>query len=268
VLLFARSVGARCAAVLLSITACGKVVPSATDAAVTDAGMPDAWESSCVLPVPLITPVESANPGYGNSCLHGSWNLQALNGTTTPPSVEQPGHTALVHPTPIALGFNMIDRTSTFAVHVSGNGQENMNGVFSYAQLAAPLNTISATEVGTVDASAYTGVQFYAIINAPTTGARLRVANLYTDPAGGMCTTTDGPAGCYDHAGAPLAPSTTWTTYQVPFATLTQVGFGNPSPTGAAFPSNAIINIRWDINVPTTGPTPAWELWIDGVTFY
>src|SRR6266496_1383566 len=74
VLLFAPSV-TRCAAALLWFAACGNVVAPASDAA-----MPDAWESSCVLPVPLITKVESADPGYGNSCLHGSWNLQARNG--------------------------------------------------------------------------------------------------------------------------------------------------------------------------------------------
>jgi hypothetical protein len=260
---FAPSVAARCVAVLaLLLAACGKVVAS------SDAGMPDAWESSCVVPAPMITPVESAEPGYGNSCLHGSWNLQALNGTTMPPSVEKPGHTALVRPTPIARGFNDLDGMSEFAIHVSGSGQENMGAVFSYAQLAAPLNTISATEVGTVDASAYTGVQFYAIINTAPTGAQLRVANVYTDPAGGMCTKADGPAGCYDHPGAPLMPSTTWKMYQVPFASLSQIGFGNQSPTGAAFPRAAITVVRWDVNIPTTGPTEPWELWIDGVTFY
>jgi hypothetical protein len=250
--------------VVVLLAGCGSVQAQGD----RDAGTPDAWQDSCVLPVPLITTVESDGPGYGNSCLHGSWNLQALNGATTPPSVGETGHTGVVRPTPIALGFNSLDPASTFAVHVSGSGQEDMGTVFSYAQLWAPLNTLSGTQVGTVDAHAYTGVQFYAIVNTDANGARLRVADLYTDPAGGMCTTADGPTRCYDHPAAPLAPSTTWTKYQVPFASLTQAGFGNVSPVGAAFPSNAITVVRWDINIPTSGPAAAWELWVDDVTFY
>jgi hypothetical protein len=248
---------------ITGMTGCGKVLDPTTG----DAAMPDAWQQSCVPPVPLVTTVESASPGYGNSCLHGSWNLQVLNGTAMPPAPEQTGFTAKVRPTAIARGFNTLDPTSTFAIHVTGSGQENVGGVFSYAQLFAPLNAPAVGQVGTVDASAYTGVEFHAIVNVAATGARLRVANLYTDPSGGMCT-TDGASGCFDHPGAGLAPSTTWTKYQVPFASLTQVGFGNPSPTGAAFPASAIVFVRWDINVPTTGPTPPWELWVDSVTFY
>lgn len=252
------------AALASFVAGCGKVL----DATTGDAAMPDAWEQSCVLPGPLVTTVESAGPGYGNSCLHGSWNLQALNGTAMPPAPEQAGHTATVRPTALAPGFNTLDPTSAFAIHVTGSGQENLGGVFSYAQLFAPLNAPAVGQVGTVDASAYTGVQFHAIVNVASTGARLRVGNLYTDPSGGMCSTTGGASGCYDHPGAALAPSTTWTKYEVPFASLTQVGFGNPSPIGAAFPASAIVFVRWDINIPITGPTQPWELWIDNVTLY
>jgi hypothetical protein len=94
------------------------------------------------------------------------------------------------------------------------------------------------------------------------------VGTLYTDPSGGMCSGDGGASGCYDHPGMAIAPSTTWMKYQVPFAGLTQSGFGNPSPTGAAFPSNAIVFVRWDVNIAATGPTDPWELWIDDVTFY
>jgi hypothetical protein len=267
----ARFVASRTVGVIFValLAACGSVdaLPS-PDAPMPDAVMPDAWQQSCKLSVPLITTIDAATPGYGNSCLHGTWNLQAFNGTTMPPTAGQDGGTVIVRPAAIALGFNTLDPTSTFAIHVSGSGQENNGTMFSYAQLSAPLNTIDGGQVGTVDASAYTGVQFYAIINTAPTGARLRVADLYTDPSGGMCSTAGGPSGCYDHPAAQLTPSTTWTKYQVPFATLTQAGFGNPSPIGTAFPSNAILVVRWDINVPATGPTAPWEFWIDDVTFY
>jgi hypothetical protein len=56
--------------------------------------------------------------------------------------------------------------------------------------------------------------------------------------------------------------------YQVPFASLEQIGFGNPSPTGVNFPKQAIVRLKWDIGIPPTGATEAWDLWVDDVTFY
>lgn len=228
---------------------------------------PDSWDKNCVLPEPLITTIDAARADYSNSCLHGNWSLQSLNGTTMPVTVGQAGNTAIVRPTAIDPGFNSLDRTSTFAVHVSGSGQQNAGETFSYAQLSASLNTYGS-QVGTVDASAYTGVAFDAIVITGPDGARLRIPNLYTDPAGEMCMMVSGPTNCYDHPGVRLAPSTAWMRYEVPFATLTQVGFGNPSPVGSDFPSDAIILIRWEINIPAMGATEPWELWVDNVTFY
>jgi len=229
-----------------------------------DAPADAAWLSSCA-PGPLVTRVESADPYYGTECIHGGWYLESLNGTTMPANTGAP---VSVPPVPITLGSNPLDPTSTFAVHATGSGQANTGTQYSYAQLTAWLNTISETQIGTVDASQYTGVQFYAIINTGPSGVRLTVGNLYTDPSGGMCTTTAGPKGCHDHPGAQLTISTTWTKYQVPFDSLTQAGFGNPSPIGAQFPKGAIVQLKWDIGIPATGPTPPWELWIDDLTFY
>ena len=255
---------------VLLLAGCGSVQPLSPDAANPDAGpTPDAWQPSCVVTVPLITTIESDSPLYSNKCLNGSWRIEVLNGTSVPPAADEPGHAATVRPTGIALGFNTEDRQSTFAIHVSGSGQMNSGSTFTYAQLWAPLNNPGTGMVGTVDASAFTGVQFYAILNTAATGARFRVANLYTDPVGGMCSPdTTIPTSCYDHPGFQLMPSTTWMRYQVAFKDLTQAGFGNPSPIGDAFPRSAITAIRWDINIPSTGPTAAWELWVDDVTFY
>lgn len=247
-----------------SLAACGSVnAPVTQDAAIA----PDAWAKSCA-PDPLITTVETNSPAFGNLCLHGSWYIQALNGTTMP-GTAGPDNTAPVIPTPITIGTDPLDPASTLAIHASGSGQQNMGATFAFAQLTASLNTLSATEVGTVDASAYTGVQFYAIIDTASTGARLTIANIYTDPSGGLCSTTGAAMkGCFDSPGAQLTPSTTWTKYQVPFASLVQLGFGNPSPLGADFPKRAIVNVRWDIGIPPTDPTGPWQLWVDDLTFY
>ena len=77
-----------------------------------------------------------------------------------------------------------------------------------------------------------------------------------------------GAQGCFDSPGAQLTASTTWTKYQVPFASLVQLGFGNKSPVGSDFPKNKIINFKWDIGIPQTGPTGAWDIWVDDLTFY
>lgn len=255
---------------VIVLAACGSVqnqIPA--DAGPIDAApMIDAWASNCAPPM-QITPVEASDSTFSNACVHGQWYLEALNGTTTPSAPDQPDHAVEVRPVSIPSGTNLQTPSSTFAVHVTGSGQENTSTEFSFAQLTASLNAPSSTQTGTVDASAYTGIQFDAIINTASTGARLTVANLYTDPVGGMCTTTDGqPNSCFDHPGLQLAVHSTWSRYQVPFASLTQLGFGNHSPTGAAFPRNAITLMKWDIGVPSSGPTGSWELWVDNLQFY
>lgn len=261
-----QSLAATHVSFLIALTACGSVSSPATDAAA-----PNGWASNCA-PTAEITRVEAADAGFGNSCIHGFWYLEAFNGTTAPIAPGRPDNTTAVLPAPIAPGFNTLDSSSAFAIHVTGSGQENvMTGTettFSYAQLTVSLNAPSDTEIGTVDASAYTGIQFYAIVNTADTGARFTVANLYTDPIGNQCTTAPGPMNCYDHPGTSLALTTTWTKYQIEFASLTQIGYGNHSPLGTAFPRSAITLLKWDIGIPDTGPTEPWELWVDDLTFY
>jgi hypothetical protein len=247
---------------------CLVVVLAACGSVRGDAAPIDAWATSCV-PAPLITTIETASASFGDACLHGRWYLQAANGTTMPPAPGRSDNTAVVVPVPITIGSNPLDPSSTFAVHVSGSGQENVGATFSYAQLTAALNAPSETEIGSVDVTPYTGVQFYAVVNTAATGARLTVGDLYTDPVGGLCTTTPGqPTSCFDRPGAQLTITTTWRRYQVPFASLTQLGFGNPSPTGQMFPKNAITLLKWDLGIPMTGQTAPWELWVDDLTFY
>jgi hypothetical protein len=239
-----------------------------TDAPVS--GIPGPWTPSCA-PTTRITPVESSAVSYGDDCVHGSWMLQSKNGTTVPATPVSEADVA-VPPSAIARGFNPLDPASAFAIHVTGQGQVNHGNDTSYADIVATLNTNSDDETGTVDASQYTGIQFYGVIDVDAeAGAWLRVADLYTDPAGGMCDPDGGPTDCYDHPGAQLTLTSTWTLYQIPFASLTQFGGPgetNQSPVGAAFPRTAITYLQWLIGVPTTQANPAWELWIDDVAFY
>jgi len=251
-----------------ALAACGSVSSSNHNDAAIDTPTADAWSASCVAPQ-LITPIENGDTTFSGPCLHAQWYLQALNGTTTPTAPGRPMNTVEVVPTAITLGSNSLDKASTYAVHVSGEGQTNISTTtFSYAQLTLALNTLSATQVGTVDASAFTGIQFYGKITVAASGLRLTVADLYTDPSGGMCSPSGGKTGCFDAPGYQLAASADWKLYKVPFADLMQIGFGNPSPTGGLFPKDKIINLKWDIGIPAQGATQPWEIWVDDLTFY
>lgn len=248
-----------------ALAACGSVKASdAPDAAPPAA---DAWLSTCTASA-LVTKIEEADSGFGGGgCVQGSWLLEAFNGTTTP--ATRSGEVVLVNPAPITIGSNTLDPSSTFAIHVLGSGQENIGTMFAYAQLTATLNAPSATLTGSVDASAFSGIQFYAMGKTGAAGARFTVGNLYTDPIGKMCTVEGGMAtSCFDNPGIQIALTATWSRFQIPFANLMQLGFGNPSPVGAAFPKSAITHLKWDIGIPATGPTEAWEIWVDDLTFY
>lgn len=250
----------------------GPDATSGSDAPIADASV-DARPviPSCVVTTPLITDIESADSGYGTDCVRGGWTVEALNGTTSP-RIPQSEQSTDVIPEGFQAGTNNQNTQSRFAIHVSGSGQQNIpGGAFAYAQVTATLHWITDDYNGSVDASAFTGIQFYGKVTAGALGVRLTVGNLYTDPVGGICT----PGGenrtdCYDNPGADLQLTTNdrWVRYQIPFASLTQYDFGYPSPVGASFPKDAITHIKWDIGIPEVAATEPWELWIDDLKFY
>jgi hypothetical protein len=212
----------------------------------------------CTPTAPAISDMEDGNAFYGTSCPKGAWYLSSKTGTVMAPAPFT-GTEGLV--TPVAS-----DRApSTKAIHVSGSAQANTTAMSydAFASLSASLNSPSATQTGAVNATAYTGVKFWGKI---TGTIKVQVSNSYTHPAGLKCMPTPTTAQCYDHPGTLLAPSTAWMEYTIPFAGLTQEAFGNPSP--AAFPKDAIYSIDFKVIVPATGPTAAWDIWVDDLTFY
>ncbi|MGA7741288.1 MAG: hypothetical protein WBP56_15535 [Polyangia bacterium] len=111
------------------------------------------------------------------------------------------------------------------------------------------------------NASAYTGIDFWAKIDAGTTSV-LRVAfpDKDTDPDGGLCqTNVTGPTQCYDHYGARITLTTTWTKYTVPFSSLSQDGWGRP---GLAFDPSTLYEVLFQIPVDAR-----FGVWIDDVAF-
>jgi hypothetical protein len=224
--------------------------------------------ATCVPTAPLISDMESGLYYFGNGCPQGSWNLASKGGGMITAGTAAGAASGNI--TPVAVSpANPMNPTSTMAIHVAGVGQANSGAMTydAYVSISASLDQ-TASQMGVVNAAAYSGVQFWGKINAaaPGTGTsqaggsvRLQVAMNTTDGAFMKCTK------CDDDPGAPLMPSTSWMLYKIPFSSLMQEGFGDP----VGFQSSAITKILWKVEIPAmTTPTPMWDIWIDDLSFY
>jgi hypothetical protein len=225
----------------------------------TASGSTDCFETTtyaalCTPTCPNISDLEMGFYYFGNGCPKGAWTLSTGGGGTTTPPV---GSVTPVAVTDLA--------GSTKAIHVSGSGQANTAGMYdAYVSLSASLNSPSSTMTGAVNASTYTGVKFMGKISG---SVELHVPNVNTNSAGGKCTAA-GTTQCSDDGKVALTPSTTWTQYMIPFASLMSSvpPFGNPA--GTPFPAGQIYSIEWHVPIPATGPTAAWDIWVDNLAFY
>jgi hypothetical protein len=113
------------------------------------------------------------------------------------------------------------------------------------------------------DASFRQGITFWARIGDTSTNqVRFALSDKYTRPEGGFCV-EDGTleTDCFDLFGVPLTRlSTTWTQYRIPFAGLTQRGFGLKRP---AFDNGSIYTIEFNFQ-----PGTVFDLWVDDIAFY
>jgi len=110
---------------------------------------------------------------------------------------------------------------------------------------------------GQYDASAYTGVSFYAKV-APNTvkAVRLKVPDVATDPDGKVCTE------CFNDFGSDLTLSTEWKQYVIPFSDMSQMeGWGAPHPKG--IDKSKIYGMQWQVNSPGAD----YDIWVDDVQF-
>lgn len=222
----------------------------------TGAGGQTGFMMNCTPAAATISDMESGLFYYGTgSCPNGSWYLATAGGGTSTPIM---GSITPVAPSPANTG----DAASTKAIHVSGSGQVNTSATSydAYVSLSASLNQPSQTEAGSVNASAYQGIKFWGIISGTV---RLQVSSTATDQDAVPRTCVS----CSDHLGAMLNPSTTWTQYQIPFSSLTQEGFGSPMVT--TLDKTAVMKVLWKVIIPAFPTvTPAWDIWIDDLSFY
>jgi len=113
------------------------------------------------------------------------------------------------------------------------------------------------------DASAYTGIKFWAKANAgnmATMALKAMIKIPATTPStsdGGACATK-----CEDHFYLKPAPvlTTTWTQYSMPFASIAQDGFGTPV---SAFDKAHILAMQFQVAMGV-----AFNFSIDDITFY
>jgi len=106
------------------------------------------------------------------------------------------------------------------------------------------------------DASAYSGVLFYAKVGAGSASVRLKVPDGNTDPAGKVCSE------CFNDFGADLTLTGEWQKYVVPFASMKQMdGWGAPHP--AALDKSKLFGLQWQV----TQPGANYDVWVDGVQF-
>jgi hypothetical protein len=225
----------------------------------------------CMVPVGMgmISDLESGQSYFGvGGCPQGSWYVASAGGGMITAGTAAGATSGAL--TPVAI----TDRPpSTMAIHVAGGGQANTSATSydAYVSISASLNR-TANDKGAVNASAFTGIQFYGKITAaaptpaPSGSAqapgsiRIQLAIPATDSENvpKMCTK------CDDDPGAPLTPSAAWMLYKVPFSSLAQEAFGDP----ASFSSAAITKVLWKVMIPNTGMTPNWDIWIDDLAFY
>jgi hypothetical protein len=143
--------------------------------------------------------------------------------------------------------------TSMHAAHTSGSGFTTWG-----AGMAFDLNNAGGAGAvkGVYDASAYTGLTFWAKIDSGSGAVRLNVADKDTDPSGGVCSPA---AKCNDHYGSNLTLTTTWTEYTIAFSSLTQQGWGEVAP---GFNAKQLMAIQFQ-----SGPGVSFDVWIDDISF-
>ena len=113
------------------------------------------------------------------------------------------------------------------------------------------------------DASAYTGVEFWARIGDTSTDrVRFAVSDVNNEPYGGVCTDNDQlNEQCYDTFGTYLnGLSPEWRHYRVAFTSLTQRQFGYPASAAA---TQALFSVQFNFD-----PSSIFDFWVDDLAFY
>jgi len=109
------------------------------------------------------------------------------------------------------------------------------------------------------DASAYTGIKFWAKSNTAALSLKSMIkipATTSTTAEGGTCPAT---AKCEDHFSITSTLTTAWAEYKMPFATIAQEKFGTP----ATFTPKSLLAVQFQVAMGV-----AFDFSIDDISFY
>lgn len=139
---------------------------------------------------------------------------------------------------------------SQYALHMGGQ-------LASSSVVYAAMGLNFADPKGPYDASKYKGISFYAKKGPGSTSkVRIKMADKYTDPDGGVC------GACSNDFGMQLSLSEEWQKFIVPFGALRQEsGWGNPRPRSVA--PEAVFSIQFAVN----DKGKAFDVWVDDLAF-
>jgi hypothetical protein len=218
--------------------------PSRTD--VVDAHIVDSSDVSMIPMCPLL--IDDMETGSGHvqdpqGCRNGYWFTYNDGGGTQTPAMT--ATFAPIATMPARAG-------SLYAAHTNGMGFP------VYAGVGVSLNNPNNTIRGTYDASAYSGVSFWARGSGQIA---FEIPNKDTDPNGQICATADRGL-CNDHFATvpPIALNAAWTFYSIPFSSLRQQGYGYVPPGG--FDRRTIYALEWQVS-----GAAAFDIWIDDLSF-
>ncbi|HTN83782.1 MAG TPA: hypothetical protein VL242_08855 [Sorangium sp.] len=139
---------------------------------------------------------------------------------------------------------------SMYAAHVAGSGF-----VTRGAGMGFDLNLAPGGAKLSYDASAYSGLTFWAKATAPT-HIYVNFPDRNTDLEGGVCA----GSGCGDHFGEGLDITTEWAQYTVMFAALSTDGWGVPAP--AAFDAAHAYSVEFH-----TAKSTVFDMSVDDIAF-
>lgn len=195
-----------------------------------------------------MTMIDTMEDGDGsilpNAGLQGAWytyNDKTAGATQTPPEM-----------TPFVMSaLNPPRNGSAFAANTNGSGFTTWGAGFGF-----DLNN-NGTSKGPYDASAFTGITFWAKIGAGAVGAiRVNIGDKNTTPEANICAVGK----CSDDFGKDITLTEQWQQFTIPFADMKQVGWSTVIL--PAIDKASLYTVHFQ-----TGAKATFDTWIDDIAF-
>jgi hypothetical protein len=153
----------------------------------------------------------------------------------------------------------------SLGAHISGSGFNGKAAGCGWTGAGLGVNFTTAT--CPYDASAYTGIQFYAKSSSSTAvrfGVPIVATKARNESGGGTCCSGGDPTnanGCDNHFGADITLTSSWTAYSYTWSQLKQPNWGILQN----FDSHALLGLQWQVS--ESAANSGFDVWIDAVSF-